>query len=224
MRPSQELISPVVLHRTKKEAAILKDLLPALAREGFILEGFGGDAFLVRAVPVVLGRLEETTIIDEIISDLVSEEASQTVSNRERITRTVACRGAVKAGTVCTREQCQRIVDQLRRMKNPFTCPHGRPTMIRFSKRARCHVQEDLTMAVSGMVAGKVSLIQVRIQWDRMKGFDGKEQMECFCNRIKMRFTGILSSGNILLQSGLHRNLFLPQESAHLSGRILERQ
>jgi len=135
MRPSQELISPVVLHRTPKEAAILKDLLPLLAREGFILEEFGGDAFLVRAVPVVLGRLEETTIIDEIISDLVSEEAAQTVSNRERITRIVACRGAVKAGTVCTREQCQRIVDQLRRMKNPFTCPHGRPTMIRFSKK-----------------------------------------------------------------------------------------
>jgi DNA mismatch repair protein MutL len=135
MRPSQELISPVVLHRTPKEAAILKDLLPQLAREGFILEEFGGDAFLVRAVPVVLGRLEETTIIDEIISDLVSEEAAQTVSNRERITRIVACRGAVKAGTVCTREQCQRIVDQLRRMKNPFTCPHGRPTMIRFSKK-----------------------------------------------------------------------------------------
>jgi len=134
-RPSQELISPVVLHRTKKEAAILKELLPALAGEGFILEGFGGDAFLVRAIPVVLGRLEETTIIDEIISDLVSEDAAQVVTNRERITRIVACRGALKAGTVCTREQCQRIADQLRRMKNPFTCPHGRPTMIRFTRR-----------------------------------------------------------------------------------------
>jgi DNA mismatch repair protein MutL len=134
-RPSQELISPVVLHRTPGEAAILKDLLPALALEGFILEGFGGDAFLVRAVPVVLGRIEETTIIDEIISDLVSEDAAQAVTNRERITRIVACRGAIKAGTVCTREQCQRIVDQLRRMKNPFTCPHGRPTMIRFTRK-----------------------------------------------------------------------------------------
>jgi DNA mismatch repair protein MutL len=134
-RPSQELISPVVLHRTPKEAAILRDLLPALSLEGFIFEGFGGDAFLVRAVPVVLGRIEETTIIDEIISDLISEESAQAVSNRERITRIVACRGAVKAGTACTREQCQRIVDQLRRMKNPFTCPHGRPTMIRFTRK-----------------------------------------------------------------------------------------
>jgi DNA mismatch repair protein MutL len=135
IRPSQELISPVILHRTPKEAAVLRDLLPALAEEGFILEGFGGDSFLVRAVPVVLGRLEETTIIDEIISDLVSEETSQNVSNRERITRIVACRGAVKAGTVCTQEQCQRIVNQLRMMQNPFTCPHGRPTMIRFSRK-----------------------------------------------------------------------------------------
>ncbi|MDD1682612.1 MAG: DNA mismatch repair endonuclease MutL, partial [Methanoregula sp.] len=134
-RPSQELISPVVLHRTPKEAALLRDLLPVLAEEGFVLEGFGGDSFIVRGIPVVLGRMEDTTIIDEIISDLVSEEAAQTVSNRERITRIVACRGAVKAGTVCTREQCQRIVDQLRKMKNPFTCPHGRPTMIRFSRR-----------------------------------------------------------------------------------------
>jgi DNA mismatch repair protein MutL len=134
-RPSQELISPLVLHRTKKEAAIIRDLLPALAREGFLIEGFGGDSFLVRAIPVVLGRLEDTAIIDEIISDLQSGEASETVSNRERITRIVACRGAVKAGTVCSREQCQRIVDQLRRMQNPYTCPHGRPTMIRFTRK-----------------------------------------------------------------------------------------
>ncbi|OPX63398.1 MULTISPECIES: DNA mismatch repair endonuclease MutL [unclassified Methanoregula] len=134
-RPSQELISPFVLNRTPKEAAVIRDLLPALASEGFIIEGFGGNSFLVRAVPVVLGRIEDTTIIDGIISDLTSEEASVSVSDRERITRIVACRGAVKAGTVCTREQCQRIVDQLRRAKNPFTCPHGRPTMIRFTRK-----------------------------------------------------------------------------------------
>lgn len=135
MRPSQELISPLVLHRTPKEAAILRDLLPVLAREGFLLEGFGGDAFIVRAIPVVLGRLEEAGLIDEIISDLVSEEAAQVVTNQERITRIVACRGAIKAGTICTKEQCQRIVDQLRRMKNPYTCPHGRPTMVRFTRK-----------------------------------------------------------------------------------------
>src|SRR5208337_1305163 len=133
-RRSQELIEPVVLYPTHREAAIIRDLLAELAQEGFVLEDFGRDSFLVRALPVVLGRLEETQVIDDIISDLVTGDPARSVSNRERITRIIACRGAIKAGTVCTREQCQRVVNQLRLTKNPFTCPHGRPTMIRFTR------------------------------------------------------------------------------------------
>jgi DNA mismatch repair protein MutL len=131
---SQELIAPVVIHRTPKETSVIRDLLPTLDEEGFFLEEFGKDTFLVRAIPVVLGRMEETRIIDEIISDLVSEGQVRSVNNRERITRIIACRGAIKAGTVCTQEQCQRVVDQLRLTKNPYTCPHGRPTMVRFTR------------------------------------------------------------------------------------------
>jgi DNA mismatch repair protein MutL len=131
---SQELIAPVVLERSPKDAAIIREILPDLAEEGFLLEEFGRNTFLVRAIPVVLGRMEEARIIDEVISDLVGSDPARSVSTRERITRIIACRGAIKAGTVCTREQCQRIVDQLRLTNNPFTCPHGRPTMIRFSR------------------------------------------------------------------------------------------
>jgi DNA mismatch repair protein MutL len=131
---SQELIWPVILHRTPKDTSVLQDLLPALAQEGFILEEFGRDTFIVRAIPVVLGRMEDAGIIDEIISDLVNDASDASVNNRERITRIIACRGAIKAGTVCTREQCQRIVNQLRLTQNPYTCPHGRPTIIRFSR------------------------------------------------------------------------------------------
>ena len=131
---SQELIWPVILHRTPKDTSVLKELLPALTQEGFILEDFGRDSFIVRAIPVVLGRMENAGIIDEIISDLVNDASTGSVNNRERITRIIACRGAIKAGTVCTREQCQRIVNQLRLTQNPYTCPHGRPTIIRFSR------------------------------------------------------------------------------------------
>ncbi len=70
------------------------------------------------------------TTIDDMIDDLVSEEPPAGVNNREKITRIIACRGAIKAGTICTMEQCQRLVQQLRFAKNPFTCPHGRPTMV----------------------------------------------------------------------------------------------
>jgi len=131
---SQELIVPFILHRSMHEAAVLRDLLPALAQAGFILEEFGKDTFLVRSIPVVLGKLENMSLIDEMVNDLVSEEPSGAVNNRERITRIIACRGAIKAGTVCTMEQCQRLVQQLRYAKNPFTCPHGRPTIVRFTR------------------------------------------------------------------------------------------
>ena len=124
-------LSSTAHHRKRQFCWIL---IPALAKEGFVLEEFGRDSFLVRAIPVVLGKLEDTTMIDEIISDLVSEEPSRTVNNRERITRIIACRGAIKAGTICTKEQCQRIIYQIRNTRNPFTCPHGRPTMLRFSR------------------------------------------------------------------------------------------
>ena len=131
---SQELIVPVLLHRTLKEASILRELIPALAQEGFILEEFGRDTFLVRAIPVVLGKLDDTATIDEMVNDLIGNEAVRGVNNRERIARVIACRGAIKAGTVCSIEQCKRLVQQIQYTKNPFTCPHGRPTMIRFSR------------------------------------------------------------------------------------------
>jgi DNA mismatch repair protein MutL len=47
----------------------------------------------------------------------------------------VACRGAIKAGAECTTDQCRQLLEQLARTKNPYTCPHGRPTMVLFGKR-----------------------------------------------------------------------------------------
>jgi DNA mismatch repair protein MutL len=131
---SQELLVPLVLHQTAKEAALLRDLIHLLENEGLVLEEFGRDSFIVRAIPAALGRSDETAVVMEIIEDLITENRSRGYDEQERITRIIACRGAIKAGTVCSREQCQRVIDQLRLAENPFTCPHGRPTMIRFTR------------------------------------------------------------------------------------------
>ena len=133
-RHAQELLVPAIIHRPPKDAAILRELTPALAQEGVVIEDFGGGSFLVRSVPAIMGKIEGTEQIDDLVSDLVNSDPTRPVSDRERITRIIACRSAIKAGTVCTLEQCQRIVNQLRTTRSPFTCPHGRPTMIRFSR------------------------------------------------------------------------------------------
>jgi DNA mismatch repair protein MutL len=133
-RHAQELLVPAIIHRPPKDAAILRELAPALAQEGVVIEDFGSGSFLVRSVPAIMGKIEGTDQIDDLVSDLVNSDPTRPVSDRERITRIIACRSAIKAGTVCTLEQCQRIVNQLRTTQSPFTCPHGRPTMVRFSR------------------------------------------------------------------------------------------
>jgi DNA mismatch repair protein MutL len=131
---SQELIAPVILHRSARDAAIMRELRPVLAEEGFQLEDFGRDSFLVRTVPVVLGKNQLADLVNEILDDLTREDPVRFVSTRERLARIIACRSAIKAGTVCTPEQCSRLLQQLKKVKNPFSCPHGRPTMVRFSR------------------------------------------------------------------------------------------
>jgi DNA mismatch repair protein MutL len=132
---AQELIDPVILHFSPREREMLAAALPVLGKEGFLIEEFGGQDFAVRSVPVTLGRNLEPGIVRDIIADLISPGSSPGPDQTEHIRRIIACRGAIKAGASCTREQCEQLIRQLRNARNPFTCPHGRPTMIVFPRK-----------------------------------------------------------------------------------------
>ncbi|MFA7198580.1 MAG: DNA mismatch repair endonuclease MutL, partial [Methanoculleus sp.] len=132
---SQELIIPVVLSLPPKESAALRDAIPLLAGEGFVVEEFGRDTFAVRAVPAALGATEDPETVRETIADLLAGESRTAPDRREAVTCIVACRGAVKAGTLLTHDQQKRLLAQLARTKTPWTCPHGRPTVVAFDKR-----------------------------------------------------------------------------------------
>ena len=129
---SQELIIPVVLTLSPSEAHLLADLISLLGEEGFLIEPFGKDTWCVRAVPVVLGRCEDPETIRELISSTLQENQDSRL--RESVSRLVACRGAVKAGVLLTPEQGEEIIRQLSYTSEPFTCPHGRPTIVSFTR------------------------------------------------------------------------------------------
>ncbi|MDD1659578.1 MAG: DNA mismatch repair endonuclease MutL [Methanomicrobiales archaeon] len=131
---SQELLVPLVLHRSPREAALLREFLPVLARQGLVVEEFGRDTFAVKAVPVVLGRTGDDSVIHEVLGDLLCQQEDPSVTMEERVIRIIACRSAVKAGAAVTLEQSQRLVRQLARARNPYTCPHGRPTMVALTR------------------------------------------------------------------------------------------
>ena len=133
---AQELLVPVILSLSPKEAAALREAIPLLAGEGFVVEEFGRDTFAVRAVPAALGAVEDAAgTVRETIADLLSGESRAHTDQREVVTCIIACRGAIKAGTRLTPEQQRLLISQLARTKTPWTCPHGRPTVVAFDRK-----------------------------------------------------------------------------------------
>lgn len=133
---SQELIVPINLNLDLKERILMKETIPYLEEFGFRISEFGPDSFAVTAIPNTLGRLEETGLIHDIIIDILSEgKIKDETGIFERVTKSIACRGAIKAGADCSHEQMESLIRQLFQTQNPYTCPHGRPTMVSFNRQ-----------------------------------------------------------------------------------------
>ncbi len=134
-RISQELLVPSVVSLKPTEYAVLSENIQLLEDEGFFLEEFGKDTYALRAVPVILGKKAGIETLGDIITDLLEDNGSPPLGFlKEKISATVSCHAAIKAGTQLSMEQMERLVDQLSKTKNPYSCPHGRPTMISFTK------------------------------------------------------------------------------------------
>ncbi|MDR0439321.1 MAG: DNA mismatch repair endonuclease MutL [Methanocalculaceae archaeon] len=131
----QELIVPVQLKLTKKEAAAIPDLLSVLADAGYTLELFGKDVWMVRTVPVVLATLGDPAVVHEIIAQILDKYSSGGVESvLDRVLKMTACRTVVRGATPMTMEQMQRLICQLMATRSPYACPHGRPTTIVLTK------------------------------------------------------------------------------------------
>jgi DNA mismatch repair protein MutL len=131
---TQELLEPVILHLSPREEQVLSASLPILISEGFTIEEFGPHDYAVRSVPVTLGRNLDPGMVMDVIADLIAPGAISGSDTADQLRKIVACRGAIKAGATCTREQCEQLIRQLDHTRNPFTCPHGRPTMVIFPR------------------------------------------------------------------------------------------
>ena len=134
---SQELIVPINLDLDPKEKVLMKECKPDLEEFGFRISEFGPDTFAVTAIPRVLGKLEDPGLVHDIIIDILSEgKIKDETGIFDRVTKSIACRGAIKAGANCTYEQMDGLIEQLFKTQNPYTGPHGRPTMVSFNKEA----------------------------------------------------------------------------------------
>lgn len=126
---SQPLLKPDVLDLTLKEYLLLKENILLFQKLGFNLDEFGNNTFVVRAVPILLGRI----YTKEFLKEVINETANATKLTDEFIEHkiaTKACRASIKAGDNLTLPQMSELLKRLASCENPFNCPHGRPTII----------------------------------------------------------------------------------------------
>lgn len=124
----QPLLAPVNLELSPTRAARLAERTGLLAELGIEIEPFGGDSFIIRALPAILFDWNREELVLELISRL--EEGGKTPDPREEIIIRLACLAAVKARQRLETPQLGRLVEELLACREPDCCPHGRPTMI----------------------------------------------------------------------------------------------
>ncbi len=129
----QELLEPIIIETSPAERIIIGQNREFLHKLGFGVEEFGKDSFLLRKVPVIFERLQNRDIFLGIVDELRKEKTTKLdKAKEERIIRK-ACRASIKANQALETTELADVISDLFRAEHPYTCPHGRPTMIRFS-------------------------------------------------------------------------------------------
>ncbi|MDY6918231.1 MAG: DNA mismatch repair endonuclease MutL [Chloroflexota bacterium] len=126
----QGLLEPLTVEITPRQDELLRHRADLLASYGFVIEPFGPLTYLLRAVPAVVRAEAVSSTIADILDSFA---AGGKVDLEERIATSIACHSAVKAGDALTMDEMRNLVRDMEATESPHTCPHGRPTMVRFS-------------------------------------------------------------------------------------------
>ncbi|MEJ2721126.1 MAG: DNA mismatch repair endonuclease MutL [bacterium] len=127
---SQQILFPITLELSLAELDVFKATKDVFRKLGFHLEPFGGTSILVRGYPQGIKNWEEGRLLREIFDDLLQDNVPGR-SHAEKITASFACRSAVKAGQRLSIDEMKMLADELFAVENPYSCPHGRPTIYR---------------------------------------------------------------------------------------------
>ena len=131
--PKQALLNPKMISVHPKNNALLKENLGYFSELGFDIEPFQGNDFLVRSIPSFLQINDIGALIDEILGDIKNIKKDKEKLLRNKVLETMACHMSIRAGKELTIPEANSLIISLMKCERPFTCPHGRPTIIEFS-------------------------------------------------------------------------------------------
>jgi len=121
---AQYLLTPVVIELTNQEIVFL----------GFIFESFGNNSIILRSVPIPDEGVGVKEAFLEVVDFLMSKGRKYDKIIEEDALYQIACKSAVKANKKLDEIEIKAILDKLNMLQNPYTCPHGRPTVVKITK------------------------------------------------------------------------------------------
>lgn len=130
---SQILLKPEIIELNQNEYDKILNYLDLFTRLGFKIEDFGDNSVVLREVPMIFGMPTYVNFIRDIIDSLDKEISSNYEADLYKIMKK-ACKASVKAGDDLSDMEIESLIRDLKNCENPYTCPHGRPTVVEVSK------------------------------------------------------------------------------------------
>ncbi len=136
LAPSQKLLLPETVELPPRDAQFLREQLPSLVKLGVGLNEFGERTFLLDALPPFVKVPDARRFVFDLVDELraAGREVNLARLGEHAVAKTV-CRHAVKANDFLNGAELENLVEDLRRCAMPYTCPHGRPTLIEMNYR-----------------------------------------------------------------------------------------
>ncbi len=134
IKRSQALLMPDVVELEEPDCDRLEEAIPKLGELGLVIERFGPDAMLVRAVPHALGKANSHKLLQDIADDIAKHGDAILLGEKlDLVLATMACHGSVRAGRTLNVAEMNALLREMERTPRSGQCNHGRPTWVKLS-------------------------------------------------------------------------------------------
>ncbi|MDO4394195.1 MAG: DNA mismatch repair endonuclease MutL [Bacillota bacterium] len=129
----QQLLIPINIGASAQVVSREEEWMELLKKAGYDIEFFGNNRYIIREIPAFMSMDEGESFVRDMFEEFDTKPDLKSKTAVDRII-TKSCKSAVKAGDILKPEEITALIDQLKDCRNPFSCPHGRPTFIRITK------------------------------------------------------------------------------------------
>ena len=130
---SCELLIPIKLEFSVSELPLINEKEQELSKLGIKFEPFGGTTIIVREIPLWIPKNLEIEFINDIINHLINNQNVSKSIMYESLAKKLSCKKSIKANTFILESEVKELINSLKQCNMPYTCPHGRPTLVKIS-------------------------------------------------------------------------------------------